>query len=114
MWYNFLMKKLLTRIGHALSKHFGAHQKATPAINLEVLANLELAHSFNHAVYLHFNEKNGTLISFTGSISSITERQVVVKDLQSNQIRIILLNKIKKVTFVPETVKQAMIDQKNA
>ena len=84
------------------------------AINLEVLDNLELAHSFNHAVYLHFNEKNGNLVSFTGSISSITERQVVVKDLQSNQIRIILLSKIKKATFVPENVRKSMIDQKNA
>ena len=67
-----------------------------------------------HAVYLHFNEKNGTLVSFIGSISSITERQVVVKDLKSNQIRIILLSKIKKVTFVPENVKKSIIDKKNA
>ena len=91
------------------------HQKQDyTKIDLEVLANLELAHSFNHAVHLHFNEKNGSLISFTGSISSITERQVVMKDLQSNQIRIILIKKKKKVTFVPENVKKSIINQKNA
>ena len=108
------MKNIFKGIRHFFSGR-SAHQKQdnTP-INLEVLANLELAHSFNHAVYLHFSEKNGTLVSFTGSISSITERQVVVKDLQSNQIRIILLNKIKKVTFVPENVRKSILDKKNA
>ncbi|WP_332406938.1 hypothetical protein [Pseudolactococcus laudensis] len=44
----------------------------------------------------------------------MTERQVVVKDLQSNQIRIILLSKIRKVTFVPENVRKSIIDKKNA
>ena len=108
------MKTIFKGIRNFFSKQTARQKQDDTAINLEVLANLELAHSFNHAVYLHFNEKNGNLVSFTGSISSITERQVVVKDLQSNQIRIILLSKIKKVTFVPENVRKSMIDQKNA
>ncbi|XOQ37708.1 MAG: tRNA-binding protein [Lactococcus sp.] len=108
------MKTIFKGIRNFFSKQSARQKQDDTAINLEVLANLELAHSFNHAVYLHFNEKNGNLVSFTGSISSITERQVVVKDLQSNQIRIILLSKIKKVTFVPENVRKSMIDQKNA
>ncbi|GAX47854.1 hypothetical protein ACWN8M_09210 [Pseudolactococcus reticulitermitis] len=108
------MKTILKGILNFFSGQSMRQKKDDTAINLEVLANLELAHSFNHAVYLHFNEKNGNLVSFTGSISSITERQVVVKDLQSNQIRIILLSKIKKVTFVPENVRQSIIDKKNA
>ena len=108
------MKTIFKGIRNFFSKQSARQKQDDTAINLEVLANLELAHSFNHAVYLHFNEKNGNLVSFTGSISSITERQVVVKELQSNQIRIILLSKIKKVTFVPENVRKSMIDQKNA
>ena len=108
------MKTIFKGIRNFFSKQSARQKQDDTALNLEVLANLELAHSFNHAVYLHFNEKNGNLVSFTGSISSITERQVVVKDLQSNQIRIILLSKIKKVTFVPENVRKSMIDQKNA
>jgi hypothetical protein len=108
------MKTIFKGIRNFFSKQSARQKQDDTAINLEVLANLELAYSFNHAVYLHFNEKNGNLVSFTGSISSITERQVVVKDLQSNQIRIILLSKIKKVTFVPENVRKSMIDQKNA
>ncbi|MGO2925018.1 MAG: hypothetical protein ACTICY_03680 [Pseudolactococcus laudensis] len=108
------MKNLFKGIRNFFSGK-SAHQKQDyTKIDLEVLANLELAHSFNHAVYLHFNEKNGDLVSFTGSISSMTERQVVVKDLQSNQIRIILLSKIRKVTFVPENVRKSIIDKKNA
>ncbi|GFH40564.1 hypothetical protein [Pseudolactococcus insecticola] len=108
------MKKLLQHIKNILSGHSDQPQNPSDNINLDILSNLELAHSFNHAVYLHFNEQNGNLTSFTGIISSITERQAVVKDLRSNQIRIVLLNKIKKVTFVPENVKNSMIDQKNA
>ena len=108
------MKNIFKGIRDFFSGQSARQKQDDTAINLEVLANLELAYSFNHAVYLHFNEKNGNLVSFTGSISSITERQVVVKDLQSNQIRIILLSKIKKVTFVPENVRKSMIDQKNA
>ena len=108
------MKNIFKGIRNFLSGKFTHLKQDDHAVNLEVLANLELAHSFNHAVYLHFNEKNGTLVSFIGSISSITERQVVVKDLKSNQIRIILLSKIKKVTFVPENVKKSIIDKKNA
>ncbi len=108
------MKTIFKGIRNFFSKQSARQKQDDTAINLEVLANLELAYSFNHAVYLHFNEKNGNLVSFTGSISSITERQVVVKELQSNQIRIILLSKIKKVTFVPENVRKSMIDQKNA
>ena len=103
------MKNLFKGIRNFFSGK-SAHQKQDyTKIDLEVLANLELAHSF-----IHFNEKNGDLVSFTGSISSITERQVVVKDLQSNQIRIILLSKIRKVTFVPENVRKSIIDKKNA
>ncbi|GFH42851.1 hypothetical protein Hs30E_14020 [Lactococcus hodotermopsidis] len=112
------MKKLFQKIMHFLSGDVSKNKQDSDEINLEMLANLELAHSFNHAIFLHFKEKNGETSSFTGIISSITERQVVVKDLKSNQIRIILLSKIKKVTFVPETVKNALLenesDQKNA
>lgn len=107
------MKKIVNQVGHFFAR-FLKRQHDAEGINLEVLANLELAHSFNHAVYLHFNEKKGNLISFTGSIMNMTERQVVIKDIKSNQIRIILLNKIKKVTFVPENVRQSLINQKNA
>ena len=105
------MKKILEKIGHLFSRPKIA---AKAAIDLEVLANLELAQSFNHPVYLHFNKKNTELTSFAANIVNITERQVVTKDIGSNQIRIILLNKIKKVSFVPESVRTAMVDQKNA
>ena len=105
------MKKILEKIGHLFSR---PKMAAKAAIDLEVLANLELAQSFNHPVYLHFNKKNTELTSFTANITSITERQVVTKDIVSNQIRIILLSKVKKVSFVPESVKTAMIDKKNS
>jgi hypothetical protein len=108
------MKYIFQNLIASFLRHFGHEQPKLETVDLEVLANLELAHSFNHAVYLHVKEKSGAATSFTGSIASITERQVVVKDLKSNQIRIILLSQIKKVTFVPENVRQSMIDQKNA
>ncbi|GAB2023387.1 hypothetical protein RyT2_24630 [Pseudolactococcus yaeyamensis] len=108
------MKNIFKGIRNFFAGQSVCQKQADAHINLEVLANLELAHSFNHAIYLHFNEKNGNLMSLTGSISNITERQVVVKDLQSNQIRFILLSKIRKVTFVLDNVRRSMIDQKNA
>ena len=48
------MKKILEKIGHLFSR---PKMAAKAAIDLEVLANLELAQSFNHPVYLHFNKK---------------------------------------------------------
>ena len=105
------MKEILEKIGHFFPRPTIG---AKTVIDLEVLANLELAQSFNHPVYLHFNKKNTELTSFAANIVNITERQVVTKDIGSNQIRIILLNKIKKVSFVPESVRTAMIDKKNA
>jgi hypothetical protein len=108
------MKKLFQKISGLLFGKSAPYHQDYDQIDSEILANLELAYSFNHAVYLHFTEKNGKLTSFTASISSITERQVVVKELQSNQIRIIFLSKIKKVSFVPENVRKSITDQKNA
>lgn len=109
------MKKIFQKISRLLFGSSTRSQQDADMIDDEVLANLELAYSFNHAVYLHLaTEKNSSPIKLTGNISSITERQVVIKELQANQIRIIRLSKIKKVTFVPENVRQAMIDQKNA
>lgn len=105
------MKKILKRIGHFFSI---SKPKTNHEIDSEVLANLELAQAFNHPVYLHFSKNNTELTSFAAHITSITERQVVTKDITSNQIRIILLSKVKKVSFVPESVKTTMIDRKNA
>ncbi|MGO3606302.1 MAG: hypothetical protein ACTIN8_06690 [Pseudolactococcus laudensis] len=69
------MKNLFKGIRNFFSGK-SAHQKQDyTKIDLEVLANLELAHSFNHAVYLHFNEKMVTLlVSLAASRVSLSDK----------------------------------------
>ena len=105
------MKKILTFIRHFFSK---AHTHTKQPLNTDILANLELALAFNHAINITFKHKTGGIASFIATIISITERQVVVKDVTSHQIRIILLTKLQQVSFVPEQSHTTPIDKLNA
>lgn len=105
------MKKIFNIIHHFFSKT-PVSTKQSP--NTDILASLELALAFNHAIDLTFKHKTGGLASFTATIINITERQVVVKDTSTHQIRIILLTKLTKVSFVPEHTDTTSIEKKNA
>lgn len=105
------MKKILTFILHFFST---PHTHTKHTLNTDILANLELALAINHAINITFKHKTGGIASFIATIISITERQVVVKDVTSHQIRIILLTKIQQVSFVPEHAHTTPIDKLNA
>lgn len=105
------MKKILNIIHHFFSR---THTHTKHTLNTDILANLELALAFNHAIDITFKHKTGSLASFTATIINITERQVVVKDTSTQQIRIILLSKLTKVSFVPEHTDTTSIEKKNA
>jgi hypothetical protein len=91
---------------HRPKRHLKPVEQAVVDNNL---STIELAYSFNNAVNVFYQGKTSNE-STMGMVSQYNDTQVIIKDLKSNQVKIIPVYKIKKVNFLPAEVKNTLLE----
>ena len=97
------MKDLLKQALQKVHDFVNGHEDSIPEKSDPLIARLEKALAQKKAVHIIFAES-----SFTGDIIKYdTDRQqIIVKNFAKNVSRIIRVSDIRRVTYVPSTIKR--------